>query len=85
MVSHEYDSKSPKIQLTGDLPEGPYFASPVTGDVFKAHRLYQDRNLAFTEPAENDEIGGYIPLVATVEVKANSQIHEPPMELKSKL
>jgi hypothetical protein len=46
------------------LPIGPYFLSAKTGQVFKAHRLYEDTHYAFLEPAVSDEQGGYSPLSA---------------------
>ncbi|RDW56564.1 hypothetical protein BP6252_14092 [Coleophoma cylindrospora] len=66
MASSKYTGLSNPGLMT-KLPNGPYFASPVTGNIFKAHRLYPDYNLAFMEPALSDEKGGYIPLAATTE------------------
>ncbi|KAL3479099.1 amidase signature domain-containing protein [Aspergillus californicus] len=71
LVSPEYSSgrdySAIKSNMAQPLPVGPYFASAKTGNIFKAHRLYEDTNLAFLEPAVSDEQGGYFPLVATSE------------------
>ncbi|KAL5343542.1 amidase signature enzyme [Aspergillus crustosus] len=56
-----------KTCLTENLPDGPYFASTKTGDIFKAHRLYEDNHYAFLEPAVSDEEGGYRALSVTAE------------------
>lgn len=34
---------------------GPYFFSAATGNIYKAHRLYSDHNLAFTQGVVSDE------------------------------
>ncbi|KUL83158.1 hypothetical protein ZTR_10119 [Talaromyces verruculosus] len=54
-----------KARTTQALPVGPYFLSAKTGQVFKAHRLYEDTQYAFLEPAVSDEKGGYSPLSTT--------------------
>lgn len=60
-----------KVLMTGktitDLPNGPYFASAVTGDIFKAYRLYDDNNLAFIQGVISDEQGAYMSLPAITE------------------
>ncbi|KAL4955899.1 amidase signature domain-containing protein [Aspergillus filifer] len=56
-----------KTGLSDDLPNGPYFVSTKTGNVFKAHRVYQDTQYAFVEPAVSDEEGGYRALSVTSE------------------
>lgn len=55
--------------MTHTIPVGPYFLSAKTGQVFKAHRLYEDTQYAFLEPAVSDEQGGYSPLSATTGVR----------------
>jgi hypothetical protein len=42
---------STKVSLSKPLPNGPYFVSARTGQVFQAYRLYPDDNLAFTQPS----------------------------------
>ncbi|KAL4907003.1 hypothetical protein BDW74DRAFT_190002 [Aspergillus multicolor] len=56
-----------KASLSDDLPDGPYFVSTKTGNVFKAHRVYLDTQYAFLEPAVSDEEGGYRALSVTTE------------------
>jgi hypothetical protein len=72
MVSPTYSAPRAEnainVRLTQELPIGPYFVSTKTGQIFKAHRLYEDTQLAFLEPAVSDEQGGYRPLSATSEV-----------------
>ena len=62
------DSAIVTAALGTDLPEGPYFVSARTGDVFKAFRLYPDHQLAFTEAGISDEEGGFMYLPAVSEV-----------------
>ncbi|KAL6410783.1 glutamyl-tRNA subunit a [Ilyonectria robusta] len=50
-----------------DLAKGPYFVSAATGDVYKAHRLYDDDYLAFIQGVVDDENGGYMSLSAVTE------------------
>lgn len=73
-ISSEYQSHPPFVQanLQKNLPNGPYFISPRTGDIFKAFRLYSDHQLAFTEGTVSDEMGGFVSLPAATEV-----IHHP--------
>ncbi|KAL4800106.1 amidase signature domain-containing protein [Aspergillus venezuelensis] len=71
MVDPQYSSNATegivKTSLSDDLPDGPYFVSTKTGYVFKAHRVYQDTQYAFLEPAVSDEEGGYLALSVTSE------------------
>ncbi|CAG8303761.1 unnamed protein product [Penicillium salamii] len=53
-------------KLRHNLPKGPYFYSPKTGEVHQAFRLYSDHQLAFTEAALSDGAGGFKPLPAAV-------------------
>lgn len=55
-------------KLRHNLPKGPYFYSPKTGEVHQAFRLYSDHQLAFTEAALSDGAGGFKPLPAAVSV-----------------
>lgn len=52
-------------KLLHDVPKGPYFYSPRTGEIYQAFRLYSDHQLAFTEAALSDGAGGFKPLPAT--------------------
>jgi hypothetical protein len=58
---------STKAALSKPLPNGPYFVSARTGQVFQAYRLYPDENLAFTQPSVSDHNGGHFPLTAVTE------------------
>ncbi|KAJ5342597.1 hypothetical protein N7541_011721 [Penicillium brevicompactum] len=53
-------------KIRHDLPKGPYFYSPKTGELYQAFRLYADHQLAFTEAALSDGAGGFKPLPAAV-------------------
>lgn len=55
-------------KLRHDIPNGPYFYSPRTGEIYQAFRLYSDHQLAFTEAALSDGVGGFKPLPATSSV-----------------
>lgn len=55
-------------RISRDIPKGPYFFSPITGEVYQAFRLYSDHQLAFTQAAISDANGGYKPLPAAAEV-----------------
>ncbi|KAL3449918.1 amidase signature domain-containing protein [Aspergillus insuetus] len=56
-----------KAYLTEELPNGPYFVSTKSGQVFEAHRLYEDTHYTFLEPAVSDGNGGYRALSANTE------------------
>ncbi|KAL3486213.1 amidase signature domain-containing protein [Aspergillus germanicus] len=56
-----------KAYLTEELPNGPYFVSTKSGQVFVAHRLYEDTHYTFLEPAVSDGLGGYRALSANTE------------------
>ncbi|GKZ48282.1 hypothetical protein AbraIFM66951_012045 [Aspergillus brasiliensis] len=56
-----------KACLTEALPNGPYFVSTKSGEVFEAHRLYEDTHYTFLEPAVSDGQGGYRALSANTE------------------
>lgn len=57
-------------KLSHDLPKGPYFFSPQTGDIYEAFRLYSDHQVAFTEGALSDGKGGFksLPAAASVSI-----------------
>ncbi|KAJ5780122.1 hypothetical protein N7457_005282 [Penicillium paradoxum] len=66
IASANYQS-TPQIvpaRLLNDLPKGPYFYSPRTGEIYQAFRLYSDHQLAFTEGTLIDGAGGFKPLPA---------------------
>lgn len=53
--------------LSNPLPNGPYFVSARTGEIFEAYRLYTDDFLAFTQTSISDHRGGYLPLPAATQ------------------
>ncbi|PKX91428.1 amidase signature enzyme [Aspergillus novofumigatus IBT 16806] len=73
LVSPLYAFNTPqgvtKACLTEELPNGPYFVSTKSGDVFEAHRLYEDTHYTFLEPAVPDGQGGYRALSVTTELR----------------
>ncbi|KAJ5974586.1 hypothetical protein N7481_011796 [Penicillium waksmanii] len=79
IISSEYQPQPPLAQanLQKSLPNGPYFISPRTGDIFKAFRLYSDHQLAFTEGAVSDEMGGFVSLPAATEGAMTKSIAVP--------
>ena len=70
LASPAYQSQGPvrAAKLRHDIPKGPYFFSPATGEIYQAFRLYSDHQLAFIEAAINDRKDGYKPLPAVTEV-----------------
>lgn len=70
------------------LAKGPYFVSAATGDVYKAHRLYDDDYLAFIQGVVSDENGGYMSLSAVTEnvmaksIAVPSRLYSTPSEEK---
>lgn len=70
MASSSYQSgaRITSARLLRDIPNGPYFYSPQTGEIYQAFRLYSDHQLAFTEAALSDGAGGFKPLPATSSV-----------------
>ncbi|KAJ6150601.1 hypothetical protein N7471_001800 [Penicillium samsonianum] len=67
MASSSYQSgaRITSARMLRDIPNGPYFYSPQTGEIYQAFRLYSDHQLAFTEAALSDGAGGFKPLPAT--------------------
>ncbi|CAI7654638.1 unnamed protein product [Penicillium glandicola] len=67
MASSTYKSENyiTSAKIRQDIPKGPYFYSPQTGEIYQAFRLYSDHQLAFTEAAVSDGTGGFKPLPAT--------------------
>ncbi|CAI7673659.1 unnamed protein product [Penicillium viridicatum] len=67
MASSSYQAGAHIVsaKLLHDIPKGPYFYSPQTGDIYQAFRLYPDHQLAFTEAALSDGVGGFKPMPAT--------------------
>ena len=72
LTSSKHKNQNPLMvhaNLRKSLPNGPYFLSPRTGEIFKAFRVYSDHQLAFTEGAVSDENDGFISLPALTKVK----------------
>jgi Amidase len=59
------------------LPSGPYFLSPLTGDVYQAYRLYVDENQAFIYGAIPTSKGTYRQLPAHTDGAHTSTIGVP--------
>ncbi|POR39693.1 hypothetical protein TPAR_00117 [Tolypocladium paradoxum] len=53
--------------ISSGLPKGPYFVSALTGNIFKAYRLYDDDYLAFIQGVISDEEDGFMSLPAITE------------------
>lgn len=70
MASSSYQAGAhiTSAKLVHDIPKGPYFYSPRTGEIYQAFRLYSDHQLAFTEATLSDGAGGFKPLPATSSV-----------------
>ncbi|RDL36007.1 putative Glutamyl-tRNA(Gln) amidotransferase subunit A [Venustampulla echinocandica] len=71
MPARAYTSsvKSQGQTFTGwrtEIPAGPYFMSPRTGNVYQAYRLYSDEQGAFTEGLKPNADGSYSVLSAAV-------------------
>lgn len=49
-----------------DIPEGPYFMSARTGNVYQAYRLYRDEASAFTQGLKPNPDGGFSVLSANL-------------------
>lgn len=72
LTSSKHNDHNPLLvhaDLRKSLPNGPYFLSPRTGEIFKAFRVYSDHQLAFTEGAVSDENDGFMSLPALTEVR----------------
>lgn len=71
MSARAYQSsvESQGQSITGwrtELPPGPYFMSPMTGEVYQAYRLYSDVQGAFTEGLKPNGDGSYSVLGAAL-------------------
>ncbi|KAH9905984.1 amidase signature domain-containing protein [Xylariomycetidae sp. FL2044] len=63
--------------ISEDLPQGPYFVSANTGNIFKAYRLYSDDNLAFIQGVVSDESDGFMSLPAVTASAMTKSIAVP--------
>ena len=63
--------------LDKSLPNGPYFISTKTGNIFRAYRLYPDDNMAFISGIVSDEAGGFLSLPAVTENVMTKSIAVP--------
>jgi hypothetical protein len=87
MASPSYQSRSniTSARLRHDIPKGPYFYSPRTGEVYQAFRLYPDHQLAFTEATISDGTGGFKPLPATSSVSKIVTCSQNPLLIDSRV
>jgi hypothetical protein len=86
MASSKYQSGNhfTSAKLRDDIPNGPYFYSPQTGEIYQAFRLYSDHQLAFTEAALGDGNGGFKPLPATSSVSKIETYFSPSLLISSR-
>ncbi|EYE99691.1 glutamyl-tRNA(Gln) amidotransferase, subunit A [Aspergillus ruber CBS 135680] len=79
LASPAYTSEMPirAAKLHRDIPKGPYFFSPSTGEIYQAFRLYSDHQLAFTEATISDGKDGYKPLPAVTEGAMTKSVAVP--------
>ena len=70
MVSAASNTTS-TVSCTVDIPNGPYFLSAYTGDVYQAYRLYSDYEGAFTEGTIDRTNGNFSTLSASIPVSRN--------------
>jgi len=68
MISSRSSDARNVTTINLDIPEGPYFLSTTTGEVFQAFRLYSDVQGAFTEGLIADGDGNYSVLSAAIPV-----------------
>ncbi|OSD00197.1 amidase signature enzyme [Trametes coccinea BRFM310] len=65
------------VGLTKQLPSGPYFLEPATGNIFEAFRLYNDENQSFLYGTIPDGHGGFQVLPARISGAATETIGVP--------
>jgi hypothetical protein len=68
MVSATSNSSVSTTDCTVVVPNGPYFVSAYTGNIYQAFRLYSDIEGAFTEGTIGAEEGNYSTLSASIPV-----------------
>jgi len=67
MVSSASNGTS-TVNCTAEIPNGPYFLSIYTGEVYQAYRLYSDYEGAFTEGTIEGSNGNFSTMSASVPV-----------------
>ncbi|KAJ5243430.1 uncharacterized protein N7469_001757 [Penicillium citrinum] len=80
LTSSNYKDQNPLLvyaKMSQSLPNGPYFLSARTGEIFKAFRVYTDSHFTFTEGAVSDENGGFISLPALTEGAMTKSVAVP--------
>jgi hypothetical protein len=67
MVSFARNATS-AVSCTTEIPNGPYFLSVYTGQVYQAYRLYSDYEGAFTEGTIEGSNGNFSTMSASIPV-----------------
>jgi Amidase len=75
-ASHEVKSMG-RVDVAAGVPQGPYFLSASTGEVFMAYRLYSDFAGAFTESIFATPEGDFTTLSAAIQGTASLTIGVP--------
>ncbi|THV50889.1 hypothetical protein BGAL_0132g00210 [Botrytis galanthina] len=76
-VCHEYGTRKFTSSSHNQVPPGPYFLTPNTGELFKAYRLYSDVQDAFTEGTIENSDGTFSILSASIPGVQSSTIGVP--------
>ncbi|KAF7864343.1 uncharacterized protein EAF02_010311 [Botrytis sinoallii] len=76
-VCHEYGTQKFTSSSHNQVPPGPYFLTPNTGELFKAYRLYSDVQDAFTEGTIENSDGTFSILSASIPGVQSSTIGVP--------
>ncbi|KAI9646388.1 hypothetical protein NHQ30_004380 [Ciborinia camelliae] len=76
-VFDEHGTKSFTSSSNNQVPPGPYFLTPNTGELFKAYRLYSDVQDAFTEGTIENSDGTFSILSASIPGVQSSTIGVP--------
>jgi hypothetical protein len=73
MVSSASNGTS-AVSCTTEIPNGPYFLSVYTGEVYQAYRLYSDYEGAFTEGTIEGSDGNFSTMSASIPVSVCLQM-----------
>lgn len=69
-VSSTSNISTPTTSCTVQIPNGPYFVSTYTGDIYQAYRLYSNYEGAFTEGMITNADGNFSTLAASIPVSS---------------
>ncbi|KAJ8064587.1 hypothetical protein OCU04_006916 [Sclerotinia nivalis] len=76
-ICNEHGTKVFTSDSNNQVPPGPYFLTPKTGELFKAYRLYSDVQDAFTEGTIENSDGTFSILSASIPGVQSSTIGVP--------